>query len=498
MATEKNAEAINIKCTALKSVPIYRNPTDTNAIGATVKGQNYHMDEYYLKNKRYRIYELEGYNYDGAADADASEHKKIGWVDGNDTKPGSWKKVKEYPIPIPTTLIPNETNKVVTTSELRKLQAKAASNAGVTNKYDLNSAVIKNSTKISSKNDPTKSTVAQQNDLKAVTGNFKTKAASILNGGFKRGFVKAIEDSGLMVGPEDAKEKYFNKFKRIPNIDPYYTTTNGVMEHLFFTKPDLNIVRVAEGKKGKLVSYLATDSFFVDLVKNHPDAVRMLQYSYDLLPFNTLLSACCKGGLEIPNIDAEVMDGPSNIYGTSIEYRQDGYKSDENISFSLEFNETKNQDILYLFKAYEEYERFKKLGKIRPKYQAYITNKILHDQFGIYKIVTAEDGTIIYYAYMAGVKPLTVPRNAYTTPDPTRLLEYSIDFKAEFIIDKPYILRNFNILQSVHQNMYKAKTVLPVYDSINERINGEWGHACQVKQVSVGGRDKFVLEWYKY
>lgn len=310
--------------------------------------------------------------------------------------------------------------------------------------------------------------------------------------------IRSIESNGLIFGPNDARDKYFNKFARINFIDPYFTTTNGTKEYLFFVKPDLNIVRVNQSYHGRVVSYLATDSFFVDLAKNHPDTVIGLQYSYTFLPFCNMLSACCVQNLDIPNIDADTMDTPKNVYGTSIEYRQDGSKSDENITFNLEFRETKNRDVYYYFKAYEEYEKKKKLGLVRPKYQRYITDKILHDQMGIYKIIVGEDmHTIVFASYLCGVMPMDVPRGAYSEPDPNTILKYSIGFKSAFIEDtRPIIFRDFNILQNKHKEHYDANRVIEPYDVDQMQINGEWGYACNVKQVSTKFGDRFVLEWY--
>ncbi len=310
--------------------------------------------------------------------------------------------------------------------------------------------------------------------------------------------IRSIESNGLMFGPNDARDKYFNKFARINFLDPYFTTTNGVKEYLFFIKPDLNIVRVNESYHGRLVSYLAHDSFFVDLVNNHPDTVIGLQYSYTFLPFCNMLSACCVQSLDIPNIEADTMDTPKNIYGTAIEYRQDGAKSDENVSFNLEFRETKNRDVYYYFKAYEEYERKKKLGIIRPKYQRYITDKILHDQMGIFKIIVGEDmQTITHVSYICGVMPMDVPRGAYSEPDPFNILKYSISFRAAFIEDtKPVIFRDFNILQNKHKAHYAANRIIQPYDVDQMQINGEWAYAANVRQITSKFGDRFILEWY--
>src|SRR5699024_4748182 len=125
-----------------------------------------------------------------------------------------------------------------------------------------------------------------------------------------------------------------------------------------------------------------------------------------------LLSNAVTSSLELPGISADYIDTAKNVYQTSISYRGTSFKSDQDFEFSLDFKDSKFLDVYMYFKMYDEYERLKWLGQVSPKLE-YIKNKILHDQFSIYKFIVAEDGmTLLYFARVTGVYPTSVPREA--------------------------------------------------------------------------------------
>ena len=90
--------------------------------------------------------------------------------------------------------------------------------------------------------------------------------------------------------------------------------------------------------------------------------------------------------LSIPSISSESIETPVNMYGVGYSYRGSSEASDDNPTFSLEFKDTKYLDVYMYFKAYEEYETLKHHGVIKPS-DYYIVNRILHEQFCIYKFI---------------------------------------------------------------------------------------------------------------
>lgn len=237
-------------------------------------------------------------------------------------------------------------------------------------------------------------------------------------------------------------------------IDPYSYVIRS-HEILFFTKFDLSIVKTYKDATALEINPdLANDAYFARLIEMYPNVVRGLQASAPSegmgvdstggYPFINLLTYYCKGGLSLPSVSAESISTPTNAYGTNYTYRGSGEGADDSISFSLEFNDGPDLELYQFLKAYDRYEQFKSHGLVSPA-PKYIENRVLHDQGGVFKFTLADDmSTILHYAYMWGVYPNNVPREAFDQPIDGGL-SYSVDFKAAFVDDMdPVILSDFN------------------------------------------------------
>ena len=287
--------------------------------------------------------------------------------------------------------------------------------------------------------------------------------------------------------------RWYDRFNRFGVIDPFNGVSN-TKEYLFFTKPDLHIY---EPGTTNLNPELSDSSFFVELSERYPDVIKQLQKSIrvekssDYYPFMNILSNSVKNTLDMPEVSAEDIETSTNIYGTTITYRGDGWSSDEGYEFQLEFEDTRYLELYHLFKAYDEYERLKRVGMISPPnrdgatstdgvaYTRYHRYKELHDQFGVYKIVTDEDyETILYYAYFCGVYPKTVPRDSFSDIRTDSGLKYTVTFKTQFVDDmKPYILANLNNLITTTMLMSSNPQYVDVYNTDENRIDARWAVA---------------------
>ena len=267
----------------------------------------------------------------------------------------------------------------------------------------------------------------------------------------------------------------YDNIYRFGLYNPYGTVTN-LREYLFFTKPDLNIFAREDltgaftiNDSGSLRSNVLSDGlknlpFWTDLRDERINTIRMLQNSYSP-GWNMLLQNSVMNNLEIPGLEGTVIDSPVNNYGVGFQYRGSSESSDDSIDFALEFKDTKWLDIYYFFKAYEEYETLKHHGTVAP-WQGYIVNRILHDQFAIYKFMVGEDmETIIYWCKLYGVMPMNLPREVFSSADMSNGLSYTISFKAAFFEDmKRDILVDFNNLANSFagsgnlNNMYQYET----------------------------------------
>ena len=278
---------------------------------------------------------------------------------------------------------------------------------------------------------------------------------------------------------------YYNGYNRYGFIDPY-NTEQICREFLFFTKPDLNIF-CPFNDKGKQEEYttlqhdtqlnkdLQNIPFFVDASYRHPYALRQLQYSvrdtYGVQnPFMYLLSNSVSSKLDLPGISAESRESTTNIMGTNIQYRGHSLKSDNGYDFSLSFNDTAYLEIYTMVKAYDEYMRLVKLGEVTPN-RTHIINRIIPEQFSIYKFLISSDGeTILYYAKLTGCYFTDVPRGDMGDPGNDGI-KFSLSFHSQFVEDSnPLILAEFNRISPGG----KYTNYADVYDYENKVVNNEW------------------------
>lgn len=252
---------------------------------------------------------------------------------------------------------------------------------------------------------------------------------------------------------------YVSKRYRNGIINPYQSLTT-TREYLFFTKPDLNIyqqdaaakVNVKNPTANQLSSALRDLPFWNDMADKFPDVLSCLQQSVNYNgsnsnKFNHLLANTVQTNLEVPGISANVVETPVNLYGVGYSYRSSSEASDDNPTFTLEFKDTRYLPVYNFFKAYEEYETLKHHGRVIPSIY-YIQNKIIHDQYSVYKFIVDEDmETIVYWGKYYGVMSKTVPRDVFGQTNYDNGISYTVEFSAAFYDDmKPEILFEFNNL----------------------------------------------------
>jgi len=245
---------------------------------------------------------------------------------------------------------------------------------------------------------------------------------------------------------------WYTEFKRFGILDPYTANTH-TSEYIFITKPDLHLFDInSTGNYCPNPELTQKSSFFAEALERYKEVAYTLQKSVTAgvnnasQPFNALLSNSINGHLELPSISANTVEGPANVYGTKISYRDSSYESDQDFEFSLDFKDTKYLEVYMWFKMYDMYERMKQRGQVTPR-EEYIFNKILHDQVSIYKFIVGEDGmTIRYYARITGCVPLSVPRETFGDLNDGEIT-FSTQWKGHFVRDMdPRILTDFNRL----------------------------------------------------
>jgi hypothetical protein len=304
---------------------------------------------------------------------------------------------------------------------------------------------------------------------------------------------KTMRSNGLYSRSDLA---WWNVFYRHPRIDPY-AFMGPTREYVFFTKPDLHIFNV--GDTGTLNKELANVPFFYDLMRRgyNKSVLRDLQYSIDSsTPFIRILSNSKTSNMDLANISVDDVDTSSNLYGTKMFYRKASDHSDEEEDFSIEFEDNRYLDVYLWFKAFDQYEQRKYLGKVTPPSNNYRKNKVLHDQMSIFKFVVAEDmETIVFWAQKFGCYPKGVPREAFSDPTSDGNLKFTVPWKCTFQEDmQPNTISDFNYLASISS----CKGIeLPVYD---ENINGVSGENVLVPFISeqtntFTGYKEYRLKW---
>lgn len=273
----------------------------------------------------------------------------------------------------------------------------------------------------------------------------------------------------------------YNKFDRNGCVDPYNGFI-GSKEYVFFTRPDLHLFEEIDNSN-KLNEELVRLPLFEDYFERYPHIFEILQSSCktNRTPFIPILSNTISSPIQLPDLQARLIETGTNAYGTKISYRGTSHPSDEDISFSTEFTDNRYMEVFTLFKLFDEYEKQKNLGYITPRTSAYVVNKILYDQISIFKMVVAEDGeSLLYFAKWTGCLPMNVPTDSLSDmANISGNLNLSINWHASFFEDMDKeILQDFNavVLNHVGEEQIKADESkdIKLFDPVTNMSNGEW------------------------
>lgn len=279
-------------------------------------------------------------------------------------------------------------------------------------------------------------------------------------------------------GIYDKSDMMYNTvFYRFPRIDPF-NYVEGTREYCFFIKPDLNIL-----DNGNLSQSIqnAQVPYFYNLYNNGYRYTTLQDLCYSNgggCPFVRILSNRKTSNIDVPDIAVEELETAQNMYGTRIFYPKSSMKSDEDIDFTVEFEDTKHLEVYNFFKAYDYYRQLKWLGIISPR-QEDILNKILHDHMGLYKFVLDDDGeTILFWCKWTGIYPKIISRSAFSEIPEKGPLKITVGFKQSGFFEDmvPNIISDFNSLVA---NWVGARQALGTYeydlwDDEIQAISGEF------------------------
>lgn len=267
---------------------------------------------------------------------------------------------------------------------------------------------------------------------------------------------------------------YNSTFYRFPRNDPF-NYVEGTREYDFFVKPNLNIL-----ENGNLSSSIlnAQVSYFYQLYYGGYNYTTLQDLCYKEgggCPFVRILSNRRTSNIDVPDISVEEMETAQNMFGSRIFYPKSSMKSDEDVDFTVEFEDTKHLEVYNFFKAYDYYRQLKWLGVISPR-QEDILNKILHDHMAVYKFIVDEDGeTLLFWCKWTGVYPKTISRSAFGEVPEKGPLKITVGFKQSgwFEDMNPNIISDFNRLIQEWQGANYASRDYDLWDQDILQISGE-------------------------
>jgi len=341
-------------------------------------------------------------------------------------------------------------------------------------------------------------------------------------------FAKTLRANGIF---EKSDMDFNSKFYRFPRNDPF-NYVNGAREYIFITKVDLPMLDAMDN--GSLAAQVLEIPYFKMLWDSpgyrtsvFANLCRSLtKQPNSSSPFINILSNRKTSNLDIPDITVDAVETSINDHGTRIFYPNSSIHSDEDVDFSIEFEDTNHLDIYHLFKAYDVYRKYKKEGILGPgsfiesafcggshtsfhqgqygdedsketirtqrqvrsfsefskscpnwaKYANYIQYKNLYDHFALYKFLVADDGYTILFGYkIIGFYPSSIPRSAFSEIPQGGPLKLSIGFKVSGWVedsDLNSIAADFNeiVLDSkgVHRSSIPYNEYMTGDDSVFE------------------------------
>lgn len=294
--------------------------------------------------------------------------------------------------------------------------------------------------------------------------------------------------------PEDMKMN--EAFYRYPRADPY-NYVDGAREYLFFTKPDLPLLK----DDGTLIYPANQIPYFQDLIASEGyrksvfgNLCASVGFQHEC-PFMRILSNRKTSNMDVPDIQVDELESAVNMYGTKILYPKSSQASDEGVDFSIEFEDTRFCEIYHLWKTYDIYRQLKWKGVLGPTvnlgredmggitdavkdrftnlakmlgrvfgssndedsggndgygyYNKYTYYKILYDHFSVYKFLVASDGeTILFMAKATGVYARSISRSSFSEIPDRGPLKITVGFKVSgwFEDSTPEIVTDFNEL----------------------------------------------------
>jgi hypothetical protein len=262
----------------------------------------------------------------------------------------------------------------------------------------------------------------------------------------------------------------FNRFK-VPLVDYHLTKT---FAHVFFTRPDLNLIKDYTFPNFQLNEQASLDSTILYAYRNNPNIIVSLTDELTKKhSFNPYLSNVCHS-FELSDEYIKTLDHGETLTGYKIMYGKSNIESRTSGTFNVGFTDDREYTIYKIHKIWVDYISKVYRGELRPK-SDYIYNKILDYASSVYYILCGEDGeTILFWSKYYGVFPTSIPSSvsSWSQGKLNNLPEYSITYAYAFKEDfNPLALAEFNMNSTTDDYVY-LKTYNPDIHSTGKSMAG--------------------------
>ena len=261
--------------------------------------------------------------------------------------------------------------------------------------------------------------------------------------------------------------------------------------HIFFTRPDLNIL---SSSGDELNSVVAKDAFFKYKWMQKKDLVKQLVKDSGATSDFLMLLSNKASSFSLNDESIKYADYGKNYQNYSIMLGKGIFDSLVAGTFDIKYTDTRDLDILALHKMWIQYISNVYHGVWDPNV-TYIWKKIIDYACSVNIIVTAEDGeTILYWSKYYGVFPINVPYSSLSWDAGTVLS------KPDFSITYAYSWReewNPAELTEINMNTFKSGAVkqaqyIPIFNNNYGRAGTTWVDAPfieMIKDVDSNGKN---------
>lgn len=313
-----------------------------------------------------------------------------------------------------------------------------------------------------------------------------------------KNFVAAIKDIRKSLNiTEDSVERIleryslmYNRFK-IPTLDDVLTKAFG---HVFFTRPDCNIIKYNGSDNYALQDTVKSNPDFLQAFNHRPFILMQLSQSIGVNHQFMMLPSNRVNNFESKDINLESDTYGKTYQGNTIAYAKTTEKSTASSEVSMNFFDSRNLDLSKMFHLWVEYISKVRKGIFRPA-ETHLFNKELDYASSAYYILTAENGEdIIFWTKLYGIFPTNVPLSPYSwqrgqvITNPELNVTFAYSFKRDWYVD---IVTEFNM------NSYPGYTYLKTYDKNIMSVGNTWVGAPFIETVEQNGNSILKLRFRK-